>query len=469
MNKIIKTIKLVLLLLTLSSLIVFFFPKETYKEFGEYSWFLLIIVMFVRPLRDIFPKCKIFWFVSKFRRELWILVWVFGLAHGIGSFLDQKLLFWDGRSYIEMFLDPYVWNYTGYMFWWMLAAIVSIPLLITSNGVATSLLGKNWKHLQRLAYFMFFFVGIHIYFIKRESWVFVLLSAWLVLWIIAWIKNKKSKKVSWNGPKWLCVPCGYIYDETLWDPDSWIAPGTKFEDIPNDWRCPVCWVWKSDFVLIEWDIVTHESEIVSLKYLTHDVIELKVDLKQELAFTSGQFLTFVFQDEAGEFQRSYSIAEKQWNIYMFLIRLKPDGRAWILYRTKKQWDTLGYTNIAGHFTLKNTQNPKVFIATGTWLSPIYNMLLHTADDIPKQVFFGGAFLKDMFYIEELKKFKNVQLHLYLSKEDVEWYHYGRMNFESLSFEANTEFYICGSPGLVVQATEVLHKNGYTQVYSEEFN
>lgn len=47
--------------------------------------------------------------------------------------------------------------------------------------------------------------------------------------------------------KWVCVVCGYVYDETTGDPDSGIAPGTKFEDIPADWMCPVCGVTKDQF------------------------------------------------------------------------------------------------------------------------------------------------------------------------------------------------------------------------------
>ena len=44
-----------------------------------------------------------------------------------------------------------------------------------------------------------------------------------------------------------CMTCGYIYNPAVGDPDSGIAPGTKFEDIPDDWVCPVCGVGKSDF------------------------------------------------------------------------------------------------------------------------------------------------------------------------------------------------------------------------------
>jgi len=47
--------------------------------------------------------------------------------------------------------------------------------------------------------------------------------------------------------KYVCNVCGYVYDPAAGDPDSGIQPGTAFEDIPNDWVCPVCGVGKDDF------------------------------------------------------------------------------------------------------------------------------------------------------------------------------------------------------------------------------
>ena len=47
--------------------------------------------------------------------------------------------------------------------------------------------------------------------------------------------------------KYICRACGLIYDEALGDPDSGIAPGTRFADIPADWVCPLCGVGKADF------------------------------------------------------------------------------------------------------------------------------------------------------------------------------------------------------------------------------
>ena len=47
--------------------------------------------------------------------------------------------------------------------------------------------------------------------------------------------------------KYVCTVCGYEYDPSVGDPDSGIAAGTAFDDIPDDWVCPVCGAGKEDF------------------------------------------------------------------------------------------------------------------------------------------------------------------------------------------------------------------------------
>lgn len=51
--------------------------------------------------------------------------------------------------------------------------------------------------------------------------------------------------------QWYCVTCFHIYDEELGDPDNGIAPGTKFEDLPDDWVCPECGATKEYYSLEE--------------------------------------------------------------------------------------------------------------------------------------------------------------------------------------------------------------------------
>ena len=50
--------------------------------------------------------------------------------------------------------------------------------------------------------------------------------------------------------RYRCMICGYIYEEEFGDPDSGLSPGTRWADIPEDWRCPECKVGKEDFELL---------------------------------------------------------------------------------------------------------------------------------------------------------------------------------------------------------------------------
>ena len=51
--------------------------------------------------------------------------------------------------------------------------------------------------------------------------------------------------------KYVCEPCGYEYGQEVGDPDNGIEPGTAFEDLPEDWVCPVCGLGKEEFVPAE--------------------------------------------------------------------------------------------------------------------------------------------------------------------------------------------------------------------------
>jgi len=47
--------------------------------------------------------------------------------------------------------------------------------------------------------------------------------------------------------KWECEVCGYVYDPAEGDPENDVAPGTAWEDVPEDWVCPECGVGKDMF------------------------------------------------------------------------------------------------------------------------------------------------------------------------------------------------------------------------------
>ncbi|WP_020561037.1 rubredoxin [Thiofilum flexile] len=50
---------------------------------------------------------------------------------------------------------------------------------------------------------------------------------------------------------WMCIVCGWVYEEEKGWPQDGIPAGTRWEDVPSDWHCPDCGVGKDDFVMME--------------------------------------------------------------------------------------------------------------------------------------------------------------------------------------------------------------------------
>lgn len=50
---------------------------------------------------------------------------------------------------------------------------------------------------------------------------------------------------------YMCMNCGWVYDEAKGAPDHGLAPGTRWEDVPEDWVCPECFAPKDQFEMVE--------------------------------------------------------------------------------------------------------------------------------------------------------------------------------------------------------------------------
>ena len=50
---------------------------------------------------------------------------------------------------------------------------------------------------------------------------------------------------------WMCMNCGWVYDQAKGDPMGGIAPGTAWDDVPDDWKCPDCGALKAEFDMEE--------------------------------------------------------------------------------------------------------------------------------------------------------------------------------------------------------------------------
>jgi len=60
-------------------------------------------------------------------------------------------------------------------------------------------------------------------------------------------KSRNLQKEALIMDKYECTVCGYVYNPKDGDPDNGIPPGTPFEDLPDDWTCPVCGASKDQF------------------------------------------------------------------------------------------------------------------------------------------------------------------------------------------------------------------------------
>ena len=81
--------------------------------------------------------------------------------------------------------------------------------------------------LERICYIWYEAIGIVLMIMKND--------------IRKWMKGEITMK------RYVCEVCGYVYDETEGDPDNGVAAGTKWEDVPEDWVCPLCGVGKDQF------------------------------------------------------------------------------------------------------------------------------------------------------------------------------------------------------------------------------
>ena len=61
-----------------------------------------------------------------------------------------------------------------------------------------------------------------------------------------YLKEPLKKGVA-DMEKFRCTVCGYVYDPEKGDPDSGVKPGTPFEELPDDWVCPLCGAAKEKF------------------------------------------------------------------------------------------------------------------------------------------------------------------------------------------------------------------------------
>lgn len=409
------------------------------------------------------------------RKVLWIISFLFFFKHWLEYFTSEYLFhsrYDSSVPYLKYIYDNMLIRNDALS--WFISWVLMLTLWITSNKVSVKLFSwKWWKTIQSLVYPLFLLAMIHVAFTSRfDDFYIVIIFVVVFFRTSSYIFSKDKSKLG-KTTKYICVPCWYIYDEAIWDMDGWLKPWTKYEDIPDGWRCPVCWVSKADFEPYYSDSDDsnkwYQWEIDSLNMLTKDVLEVWVKIKDSLKIEKGQYASIELNDNDWSFSRSYSVVEYDNNILKFWIKLGANWRWSKVLKALKQWSRIQIKWIYWSFILKNNKKPKVFLATGTWLSPIMNMLTSRLEWSSNKLFFSVSREEDLFYLDKLNSINNLETNIYLTKENNQKYNSWRIDLKGFDFSEDTEFYICWNPDFVNSTCEYLYNSWLKNIYSEKFN
>lgn len=430
------------------------------RNFWWVAFVYLCLSLLISPLVELTGKQNL----RPYRKVFWILAFFLALIHWWIYFYYEFI--YNGTFFVA---EHFSWLD---VFSWIVGLVIISLLWITSLNSLHRAMGKYWKSLHTLVFPLFCIVALHVAFASRfdvKYMIFITLVVFMRVFASIKVKNTNTMPLG----KYVCVPCGYIYDSALWDPDSWVVPWTPFEDIPNTWRCPICWVTKADFIPFSGGAspvkeTRNISTVSSVTFLNPSTVQFSIDVTEPVQVIPWQFAKIILTDGDGEFSRLYSVVKSFENTLTFCVKVW-DWRGSKIISRLQVWQKISLWGIYGNFVLNNTLHPKVFIATGTWLAPIMNMLSYLGQDVQKYLYFWVRKKEDLFYEDEIKNFIWLTSSIFLSQENSEWYTFGRIDIWNAIFPKETEFYVCWNFEMVKSYSEKLKALWYSHIYIEKFS
>ena len=211
--------------------------------------------------------------------------------------------------------------------------------------------------------------------------------------------------------------------------------------------------------------------------LTHDVYELIFIIPESIEVEPGQYV--LFHLPKSKLRRAYSIGYTNGLTFTFIIKQLDGGvGSTEICSLERGEEIIGMVPL-GHFVLKHTSAPKLFIGTGTGFAPLYFMIramMDTGIEAPLMYIFGVRSVSDIFYIDELNRMKQVyplfDYKIFLSQEDVTDTTRGRVTdfLTPENISPYGEFYLCGSPAMVKDARGKLEDSGIVKekIYFEQY-
>jgi Na+-transporting NADH:ubiquinone oxidoreductase subunit F len=228
------------------------------------------------------------------------------------------------------------------------------------------------------------------------------------------------------------------------------------------------------------NVKEYTAEVASLVDLTYDIkqVTLKLIDPPEINYRAGQYIQFVvpeYEMSAEEVYRAYSMASIPSNkdVVELEIRLVPNGICTTyVFNYLKEGDQVTLNGPYGEFCLNDSDKDIIFIAGGSGMAPIKSMLYNMAEkgiDRQATYFFGARAVRDLFLIDKMKELEerlpNFRFIPALSEPLPEDNWSGETGLitdvldRHIESGDNTEAYLCGSPGMIDAAVNVLTKKG----------
>ncbi|WP_435157121.1 ferredoxin--NADP reductase [Haladaptatus sp. DFWS20] len=220
-----------------------------------------------------------------------------------------------------------------------------------------------------------------------------------------------------------------------------------------------------------------EVEITSIHRMTPQVKQFVLVADHEFDFQPGQHTHLHFEQDGDEVVRPYTATTRPGtNSIVLAIKRYDDGTASVYMHDREPGDTIEIEDLDGNLYLRNTDSDVAFVSTGTGITPMIAMVKQYLREGEGKVTFlyGEKSQENIMFRETLDQFESAHENLTVaySLSEEEWAgrtgHVQEHIEEVVSSTMETDFYVCGVPGMVVETKEKLASIGVPeeQVYSE---
>ncbi len=214
---------------------------------------------------------------------------------------------------------------------------------------------------------------------------------------------------------------------------------------------------------------TYTTRLLSKKYLTKHILELRLEKPQNFEFHAGQFIQVKAPIGDTHIYRSYSISSTPSDEYLELcVKLYDTGVASQLFRMIEPGSELTFKGPAGRFTVEETDSDLYFVATGVGLAPIMGMIedeLSNKKNTQKiHLIFGVRYDTDIFWNDRLKALEknhsNFTYSVTVSQPHDEWTGLRGRVTEHIPEDTSTiHAYLCGSMDMIKSVRDMLGQRG----------